>query len=128
MKGDLAEGRFRSHADDITREVARFHETHHYSPSLREVASAINLSVSRTCRVVERMAAENLIVYEPGRARTLRPVTGPYFAPVEGSVWCDSHCGLHPRQSDYYEEGQVDCAPVNWRAVYVGTEDPAETF
>ena len=43
-------------------------------------------------------------------------------------MWCDSHGSIHPRVRDVYEEGSDECAPVNWRAVFVATDDPDESF
>jgi hypothetical protein len=47
---------------------------------------------------------------------------------AEGYVWCDSHCSIHERRRDPYEEGDSHCKPANWRSVYVETKDPEETF
>jgi hypothetical protein len=34
-------------------------------------------------------------------------------------VWCDVCGEIHPATKDYYEMGDDDCGPVNWRPVFV---------
>jgi hypothetical protein len=36
-----------------------------------------------------------------------------------GYVWCDHHGGIHPTESDYFQEGADECQAYNWRTVYV---------
>jgi hypothetical protein len=56
-----------------------------------------------------------------GRRRLIKRRTESY-------VWCDVHCSIHERKIDVYGEGMTDCQRRNWRAVYVATDDPEETF
>lgn len=43
-------------------------------------------------------------------------------------VWCDHHGAVHPSQNDYFDEGSKDCYPLNWRRVYIESDDKQETF
>lgn len=48
-------------------------------------------------------------------------------------VWCDHHGEIHERKQDVYDESPLDhrltdCEPMNWRKVYVETDDPDEVF
>ena len=45
-----------------------------------------------------------------------------------GWIWCDSHCEVHTVSSDVYDEGATECAPKNWRRVYVETDNKDELF
>jgi hypothetical protein len=40
-------------------------------------------------------------------------------------VWCEFHGEIHQAQMDFYDEDYADdCAPKNWRKVYVsGVKD-----
>jgi hypothetical protein len=37
----------------------------------------------------------------------------------EHYTWCDYHGEIHPATLDYYEMGDADCGPANWRPVFV---------
>jgi len=41
----------------------------------------------------------------------------PQHAPAY--VWCDYHGEIHGAQMDFYEEHTTECAPDNWRKVYI---------
>lgn len=43
-------------------------------------------------------------------------------------VWCDEHCTIHEADADIYQDGSENCRPMNWRPIYVGTDDPTEDF
>ena len=43
-------------------------------------------------------------------------------------VWCDHHGAVHPATNDYFDEGSKDCYPLNWRRVYIESDDRTETF
>jgi hypothetical protein len=38
---------------------------------------------------------------------------------IQSYVWCDHHGEIHGADRDFYDEGAEDCAPLNWRPVYV---------
>jgi hypothetical protein len=46
---------------------------------------------------------------------------------IDSDVWCDVHCGIHPAEPDYFQEGVAECLRRNWRPVYVLGE-PGEEF
>lgn len=46
---------------------------------------------------------------------------------ADSHIYCDVHGAIHPTEKDYYEDGTPDCAPNNWRPVYVLGE-PGESF
>lgn len=46
---------------------------------------------------------------------------------IESHVWCDFHCTIHQRERNPYGFVEDECAPANWRPVYVLGE-PGETF
>ena len=48
--------------------------------------------------------------------------------PTESYVWCDSHCQIHPKAQDYFQDDSEFCNPENWRPVYVQSDDPNEDF
>ena len=45
-----------------------------------------------------------------------------------GYVWCDPHGAVHPAEIDYFDEADRNCDPINWRRVYVETDDKDEAF
>ena len=47
---------------------------------------------------------------------------------AHGYVWCDHHCGIHDASIDSFGEGADECKPINWRRVYIETDDRKETF
>lgn len=53
---------------------------------------------------------------------------GEHRALISHVVWCDVHGDIHALEPDVYAEGQEDCAPANWRRVFVATDDPDEEF
>lgn len=38
---------------------------------------------------------------------------------LETVVLCEFHGTVHPRETDYYEMGERECGPANWRNVAV---------
>lgn len=60
--------------DDVLDAVAGLIETHGYSPSFREVASALDVNLSTVARWLSKLRSKGRIAYEDESPRTLRIV------------------------------------------------------
>lgn len=59
-------------------------------------------------------------------ARSMLRALEKVHPPIEGSVWCGVHGGVHAHSSDPYEYGyalsgeEPECGPDDWRQVLIG--------
>ena len=54
--------------------LCRYHATHGYAPTLREIAHGCYMSVSNVVRHLDKLEMERLIEREPSKARGIRVV------------------------------------------------------
>lgn len=40
------------------------------------------------------------------------------YIKLHDTILCEFHCEVHRREPDYYEMGEAECGPDNWRNVY----------
>ena len=95
------------------------------------------LADTRMCRSCERILMD-VDVKPPKKAVPVANDTPrwwyqPYEHPkhkvlAHAYVWCDEHCDIHAATPDTYQEGNEGCAPLNWRPVFIGSDDPTEDF
>jgi hypothetical protein len=81
-----------------------------------------------TTEMVDRPRPELAYVSFEKYARVRLPKKLKYKIRTHSYVWCDEHGSIHEMTTDPFNYGEADCHTINWRRVYIETDDKNEEF